>query len=159
MSTNSTIGILREGVLRTVYLHWGSPEEIGGILLGYYTDSERVERLIELGDLSVIKPLVCPPEGVTHSFRNPYPNVTIAYHRDREEDWADTRYKEFVDVGSSIRDLDPEVQFDDFHMDYIFIFDASDGRWYYSNRFSEEMINRDLSTIDNIYDFHKEDGE
>jgi hypothetical protein len=45
-----------------------------------------VEQLIALGSISSLKPLVAPPEGVTHKFDDPFDNVTVAYHRDRGEE-------------------------------------------------------------------------
>ena len=87
MSTNATIGIKNEdGTIRSVYLHWdGYPSYTGKMLNENYLDREKVEKLINLGNLSYLAKEVEPTKA--HSFEQPQRDVTVAYHRDRGEDY------------------------------------------------------------------------
>ena len=85
MATRSRIGIQNEdGSVTSVYCHWdGYPENNGDILVVHYKEREKVQKLIGLGSLSSLAPEIDAPEG--HSYENPVPGVTVAYHRDRGE--------------------------------------------------------------------------
>lgn len=86
---NGRIGILKEnGQVESIYVHCDA-DLIGKVLKKHYVDKAKVEKLISLGDCSSIGPEVEPPEGAGHSFDNPIPGVTVAYVRDRDEDWED----------------------------------------------------------------------
>jgi hypothetical protein len=78
MATRSRIAIEREdGSVKSIYCHYdGYVDGVGKVLFEHY-DKEKLEKLIELGDISVL--------GT--STEN-----TIAYHRDRGEDLHTTRY-------------------------------------------------------------------
>lgn len=54
MSTRSRIAIEQsDGTIKSVYCHSdGYPEGVGAILKKHYTDPEKIEKLLELGDLS-----------------------------------------------------------------------------------------------------------
>jgi len=85
MATRSRIGIQNEnGSVTSVYCHWdGYPEHNGDILVMHYKEREKVQKLIDLGSISVLAPEIDAPEG--HTFETPVNGVTIAYHRDRGE--------------------------------------------------------------------------
>jgi hypothetical protein len=91
MATRSRIGIETKDVrgnviVKSIYCHWdGYPENNGRILLENYQDREKVEKLIALGSISSLHDEV-EPSG-PHSFDSPQPDVTVAYHRDRGEDF------------------------------------------------------------------------
>jgi hypothetical protein len=78
MATRSRIAIEREdGSVKSIYCHYdGYVDGVGKVLFEHY-DKEKLEKLIELGDISVL--------GT--STEN-----TIAYHRDRGEDLHTTSY-------------------------------------------------------------------
>lgn len=86
MSTSSIIAMQKkDGNIEGVYCHWdGCPEGVGRILLDYY-DAEKARDLMGLGKLSSLGREIEAPDGAEHSFENPFPNVTVAYHRDRGE--------------------------------------------------------------------------
>lgn len=88
MSTNSRLRAKTNNkYLKPIYCHWdGYPEHMLPILNGNYNTDEKVKELMELGNLSALRPKVKPDKGQEHSFENPLPDVTIAYHRDRGED-------------------------------------------------------------------------
>lgn len=87
MSTRSRIGIINpDGTIRSVYCHSdGYPSYNGRILLAHYKTARKINKLIDLGDLSSLDKLVAPPKGKTHSFDKSCPGVTRAYMRDRGE--------------------------------------------------------------------------
>ena len=97
MSTRSTIRmVLPTGECSKVsYCHWdGYPSNMLPLLTENYDTIEKVKELINLGNLSYLGKRVKPAEGEAHSFESPAPDVTVAYHRDRDEDLKWTTDKE-----------------------------------------------------------------
>jgi hypothetical protein len=105
MATRSTISIKEGDKFKTIYCHWdGYPSNNGKILLEHYQDEEKVKKLISLGDISSLAPLVEPNgetvhkkkdwenggylefPGKPHNFETPHHGVVVAYGRDRGED-------------------------------------------------------------------------
>ncbi len=85
----STNGIIayewEDGSVEGVYCHWDCyPEAAGQILLDHY-DLEKTRKLMDLGGISSLGEEIEPPEGAEHSYDDPFPGVTVAYHRDRGE--------------------------------------------------------------------------
>jgi hypothetical protein len=72
MSTRSRIGIQnQDGTVSSIYCHFdGYPSGVGETLSKHFSDREKLQQLIELGDISSL--------GVDI-------DDTIAYHRDRGE--------------------------------------------------------------------------
>jgi hypothetical protein len=91
MSTNSRIAIEQaDGTVKSIYCHWdGYPKGVGKKLVEHYGDRAKVEELIALGDLSQLGERVEPLGD--HSFNLPEEGTTVAYHRDREEDYHQPR--------------------------------------------------------------------
>lgn len=106
MATRSNIGILNEdGTITAIYCHWdGYPEGVGLTLVNHYQDEDKVRELLSLGSLSILGPIIAPPNpngeitnarvrGIIerfnptpeHTFDNPISGITVAYHRDRGE--------------------------------------------------------------------------
>jgi len=85
MSINSSITVkCRDGKYRTIYSHWdGYPEHHMPILTGFYNDQEMAEKLVRLGDLSILAESIECPKG--HSFDTPMEGYTVFYGRDRGE--------------------------------------------------------------------------
>lgn len=113
MATRSTIGIRRkDGTETRIYCHCdGYIENNGAILQLAYNTAEKVEELLKLGDLSSLG-YYTEPKGTEHSFDNAEPNVCVAYHRDRGE--------EFRQQSSSARE------------EFNYTFDEREGVWYVS---------------------------
>ena len=88
MSTRSTIGVVRcDGSKARIYCHWdGYLEHNGVILYESYSDMNRLEQLLRLGNISSLGENL---EEENSTFDNPAPNTVIAYHRDRGEEWDD----------------------------------------------------------------------
>ena len=122
MSTNSRIGIVQaDGSVKSIFCYWdGYPENNGRILLNNYQDRKKIEALIELGDISSLEKELNPdPEKGKHSFDHPQDDVTLAYHRDRNEDWEDVKPR--VD-----KDTETFIQSDVEEWGYLF----KDGKWF-----------------------------
>ena len=123
MSTRSRIGILYgDGTTETVYCHSdGFPEHQMPILTGHYDTIEKVEELIDLGDLSILKERIAPAEGEPHGFDydDRAENVTVAYHRDRGEPLTPAQHHR------SIADLKAS----DWSIEYFYLFDAEKEAW------------------------------
>ena len=103
MATRSRIGMEQpNGEVRSIYCHWdGYPEGVGATLKEHYTNPEKVEALIALGDISVLGRFVdVNIPGVVHTFDNPDEGVTVAYHRDRGEAFRAPRVDASVDAFS-----------------------------------------------------------
>lgn len=83
MGTRSFIGLLRaDGTVRAIYTHWdGYPEHHGPILLGFYNTEEKINALLDLGDLSSLAEEI----GEKHPFDNAPDGICTAYGRDRGE--------------------------------------------------------------------------
>jgi hypothetical protein len=84
MATRSRIARRNtDGTFTSIYCHWdGYPAGVGQTLASHYTEQDKVDSLIELGDLSSLGPLL----GSKHSFGDDsFPDWTTAYGRDRGE--------------------------------------------------------------------------
>lgn len=116
MGTQSLIGVMHGDKLKAVTAHWdGYHAYMGKILFENY-DSAKANHLVSLGDISSVKARVEPDPGERHTFDDPAPNVTIAYHRDRGEDFS----------GWQVFDSFEEVL--EYGETYVYI--MRDGVWY-----------------------------
>lgn len=106
MSTNSRIGIKHEdGSVTAVYCHWdGYPDYNGRMLCRFYETREKAESLIALGGLSSIRARLAPEPGELHTFSDAQKDVTIAYHRDRDEDFEQEKFSNSKDYYRSTCD-------------------------------------------------------
>lgn len=122
MSTRAFIGIRNlDGSVTGIYSHWdGYPEYLGDMLLNHYTDWRKVIELINLGDVSIVKERATPTIGRTHSFNAPSGDVTVAYHRDRGEDWGDIAPRTYEDVLDVVKHS---------WYDYIYVWEREQS-WY-----------------------------
>jgi hypothetical protein len=157
MATRSRIGIVNEdGTVSSIYCHWdGYVKHHGPLLLTYYTDREKVKSLIDLGDISILAKHVEPPSVVEekdyngkkgesmlkkfgvigkHSFDDPLPGVTVAYHRDRGEDYIEPR------INESLEDyfLDNE--------EYGYVF-TLEGEWLVKSGYNENATVKPIAEV------------
>lgn len=117
MSTRSRIGIqLEDGRYKSIYCHWdGYPEHQLPLLNKNYNELEKVEALLNLGDISVLGELISPDDKKEHSFDNPQLGVTLAYGRDRGE----------TNVSAKITTTLPKLE------EYTYIFLPEKQSWIY----------------------------
>ena len=102
MATRSTIALeFADGTIGQVYAHWdGYLQHNGKILQEYYDNPFIVRDLIDLGDISSLRPTI----GTKHPFSmfeaemtqdeyyDLYRDMTTFYGRDRGEDGTNARY-------------------------------------------------------------------
>lgn len=101
MGTRSTITAKKaDGTYIAAYCHWdGYPSHNGKILVDHYNSQERAEELLGHGDMSFLDERCDKPDG--HSYENRIKGCTAFYHRDRGEDWDQTKPK----VGPTIESV------------------------------------------------------
>ena len=114
MATRSNIAYKTiEGKIRSVYCHWdGYPEHNGEILRRFYTTTDKVKQLVELGSISSLGQEI----GSQQDFDNrdsQKDEWTLAYHRDRGEQLV---INEYDDVPSWIADME----------EYAYLWDGRD---------------------------------
>jgi hypothetical protein len=102
MATRCLIGIKEKGGIRQIYSHWdGYPEHVGLILADHYTTAEKINLLMELGSVSVLRPLI----GEKHDFDKPNKQWTLAFGRDRGDEDSEARIsKTMTNFRESARD-------------------------------------------------------
>lgn len=93
MATRSTIAKKNEdGTITQIYCHWDGYIKggVGQTLVEKYNTPELIDQLLALGSLSSLRDKIAPTEG-EHTFDNPQDDVTIAYNRDRGDEWSHTK--------------------------------------------------------------------
>ena len=109
MGTRSTIALeYADGTVEQVYCHWdGYLSNNGKILAEHYSDPFKLRRLIDLGDLSSLRPTI----GIQHPFssfqletkeeRDAHEalveNMCTFYGRDRNEKCPAKKFKDYAD--------------------------------------------------------------
>lgn len=125
MSTRSRIGIeIEKGKYKHIYCHFdGYPEYNGGILIDHYKDREKIEKLINLGDISSLAENVDPDPSRPHSFDydKQQEGVVVAYGRDRGEKGVGART-------GSLKDMNG------LGIEYIYVY-TLDNKWKYANTY------------------------
>jgi (2Fe-2S) ferredoxin len=119
MGTRSTIALeFADGTVEQVYCHWdGYLSHNGKILQEHYSDPFKLQKLIDLGSLSVLDEEV-EPTGA-HCFENAQKGVCVFYGRDRgETEQGKSRFDHFLHYQNSA-----DMQ----GFDYIL---RNDGKWY-----------------------------
>lgn len=119
MATRSAIGIKHGDTVKAVYCHWdGYPEGVGATLLGHYSNSVKLNKLISLGDMSSLGEEI----GEKHDFDNRSEDTwTTFYGRDRGE--KGTEFRTFLSEESFLKDFNAGE-------DYSYLYDS--GVWYVS---------------------------
>lgn len=88
MATHARLRVILPSgdTLKPIYVHYdGYPKYMLYMLNTYYKTPEKAIELVNLGNLSYVDKKVKPDENEKHTFNNPAPDVTVAYHRDRSE--------------------------------------------------------------------------
>ena len=97
MATRSMIAKQQEdGTIKAIYCHYdGYPEGVGQTLADYYSTTEKVDALLNLGNLSVLRQEI----GEQQNFDNRethQENWCLAYGRDRGETDQEARAFDYV---------------------------------------------------------------
>ena len=132
MSTRAAIGMrLPDGTIKAVYCHNdGYPDWTGAILGGWYKNPERVKQLLDLGSLSILGKKLKPEPRAPHTFSAPQKDVTIAYHRDRNDP---LRPGEAYATTEEYEAKAPE----DFGASYLYLFEG--GVWSFYDIYGERQ--------------------
>lgn len=125
MSTRSNIGVRNtDGTIDYIYCHFdGYPEHNGQILAENYTNINRVNELLKLGDLSVLGKFI----GEKQDFDKRVKDYCLAYGRDRGESGVSASTTTFENLLSNTS------------IDYVYIFDGNYWECYDTN--TKESIN------------------
>lgn len=128
MSTNAGIHYVKGNRLYTIYSHYdGYLDYVGRILHTHYRDEKKVQRLINLGDISILGERV-EPIG-EHSFDKAENGTTVAYHRDRGEPLnKDTRV---IDEGNTLDTLIYVSDLYGYEYEYNYVYVEHESTWYY----------------------------
>ena len=128
MATRGNIGIVNsDGSITGIYVHFDAyPAYVGKTLLNCYTDTDIVNKLIDLGDLSSLGEDLY---ATGHTWKSPLEGVCVAYGRDRGEKGVESQ--RFI---SEI-----EYKMNGNGVDYQYLF--KDNKWYYRN------VNKDNSVF------------
>ena len=129
MSTNAGIHYVKGNRLYSIYVHYdGKLDYVGKILHTHYRDEKKVQRLINLGDITKLGERV-EPIG-EHSFEKAEKGTTVAYHRDRGEPLnKDTRV---IDEGKTLDLLIYISDLYDYEHNYVYV--EHESTWYYIDR-------------------------
>lgn len=121
MSTRSAIAVLMpDGLYTAIYCHSdGYPSNNGRILAEHYNTQEKVEALVKLGALSVLDKELTPPGGKHPSFDDRERGYTLAYHRDRGDDYWIARGKTADRAAKNI--------------DHAYLYTFANGEWTVSS--------------------------
>ena len=125
MSTRSMIGIQQEdGKIEAIYCHYdGYPEGVGQTLADHYQTTDKVEALLNLGDLSVLRQELGEKQDF-NDYKNHNENWCLAYGRDRGE--PNTEAKTFDYIGAFLEYARGSWA------EYAYIFTLANGWAYWS---------------------------
>jgi hypothetical protein len=151
MATRSTIALeFADGTVQQVYCHWdGYLDNNGQLLLKHYTDPFKVRDLIDLGDLSSLKPEIgeAHPFGYhgteisAEDYEKQFGEMCTFYGRDRGE--TGTGAKKFKDFADYVNNHQYE--------EYEYIL-RTDGKWrvHYHGTESEYLFLEVVAYVDNM---------
>jgi hypothetical protein len=117
MATRSYIGKLNpDNTVSYIYCHYdGYLKHNGELLNEHYTTEQKVDQLLELGDISFLDVEI----GEAQDFKNPTTGWTVAYSRDRRDGEAKQRLADLEDYNQ------------DMGIDYFYLY-TNEG-WKYSD--------------------------
>ena len=108
MGHRNSIAIKSDKGVRSIYCQWGGfPEENGATLIEHYRTADKINALLDLGDLTEL--------DIT-------PERSVAYHRDRNDSWEQTAPKIYAGVDEWKNACRDDIQFE-----CLFLFDGN--RW------------------------------
>lgn len=128
MGTRSAIAMKTEDGIRSIYCHWdGYVDHNGRILKEFYSTDDKVQALLDLGDLSSLRQEIGEPHTFDRHQAEPeldmFDNWCLAYGRDRGE--TDVEAKTFDDVKTWVESMASSW------CEYFYLWDGRD--WIVSN--------------------------
>lgn len=124
MSTRSSITVkLPNGKYVGIYCHFDGyvegPHGVGYKLVKYYNSQRRASNLVKLGHISILGRFIKTKKP--HDYENQRKGITVAYHRDRGEDYSRAEGDSWSEVVQTIAGA------------YAYLFE--DGQWFVSRRY------------------------
>lgn len=148
MSTRSNIAIKRKnGTYEKIYCHSDGYLEYNGVILDmFYKNIEKINNLLDLGDISVLGTRVNPDPSIRHGFdyNERQEGVTVAYGRDRNETGIDKKI--YQDKEKFIK------SFKDTWCEYVYLYDENNEEWLYSKIPFGSSISLDFKSLHNELD-------
>ena len=134
MSTRALIAKeLKSGKYKTIYCHSdGYPKGVGKTLLTEYNTEEKLDALLDLGDLSIFGKQLAPDPTKPHEHLDWQRDVTLAYGRDIGEKGTEAReytYRRLLKASDA---------------DYIYVL-GEDGTWQFTNAKKEPTVWKNLA--------------
>jgi hypothetical protein len=125
MATRSYIGVRNtDASVDYIYCHFdGYPEHNGKILTEYYSNINRVNELLKLGDLSILGQFI----GEKMDFDKRIQDTCLAYGRDRGESNVSKKNSGY------------DTLITDQNVDYVYVFDGD--CWECHKTWDPELIN------------------
>jgi hypothetical protein len=125
MATRSYIGVRNtDASVDYIYCHFdGYPDHNGKILTEHYSNINRVNELLNLGDLSVLGQFI----GEKMDFDKRIQDTCLAYGRDRGESNVDKKNSGYDELIT------------DQNVDYVYVFDGD--YWECHSTWNPELIN------------------
>lgn len=113
MATRSHIGVRQlNGTVDYIYCHYdGYPEHNGNILVNHYQNIDKVNQLLDLGDLSILSEEIGEQQNFNDRSTH-RDNWCLAYGRDRGEKNIEKRNASFTEL------------LENDYVDYLYIFDG-----------------------------------
>ena len=146
MSKKSNIAVLRKnGTIDSIYCYSNGYLYQNGVLLNYfYRDIRKINNLINLGDISFLGRRVNPEPDFTHNFdyENRQQEITVAYHRDRNEDEKICNKKTFKNINEYKKYFLKSCE------EIAYLYDENSQQWFYS-----ELLNNSSDIkFESLYD-------
>ncbi len=136
MSTRSTIAMKQGDKVTAIYCHFdGYRQGVGAVLDNHYQDADKVQQLMNLGNLSVLSQEI----GEAHDFNNREDineNWCLAYGRDRGETGQEART--FDSVADWVTNFNSGEE-------YYYLYTEGTG-WEIANNYGDEVIFSQLKT-------------
>ncbi|MEG0164897.1 hypothetical protein [Anaerorhabdus sp.] len=136
MAIASYIGrVNSDGSVNAIYCHnAGYLRHTGVMLISFYQGIDKVNELLNLGDLSLLDEYVSPDPNQVHTFDNPQAGVTVAYMRDRNEE--NLMAREFKNLEEFT------YMYNAGGIDCAYLFDVEKGQWLCvdSYRFEQDEL-------------------
>ena len=123
MATRSYVGIINpDNTIKYVYVHYdGNPTTRLPLLNEHFNTVEKINLLLNLGDISVLEPSIEKPDG--HTFETPVNGYTIAYARDRGE--TGTQAQTAYYINDRVLGIPKGIP-------YTYLFNPNTGKWTWS---------------------------
>lgn len=135
MGTRALIGKLdADNNITAIYCHWdGYPEYTGVILNECYKNIEKIDALLNLGNISSLGVNVgTTPIDFNSTFDDVKDSICIAYHRDRGED---------LDI---LKCKDADLIYYMKYYEYTYIYNTVNSKWY---MYTTSKAKRELNTV------------